>query len=866
MNKKQILRRADKIQKRKKQIGKSLEALVSEAEADKTGKQKIIEEPKKIVIEKILSEIKSTLNNVNEFFYKHIWISAVAFEAGLIWDAYINHNYQPAINTNSIQNIDSSPDLTRTFGKEKVSRDFGEVSEFYKHHFSSSATSPAGNRYFQENNLTFFFPFYAGYIQRALTGSIKYLQGLSEELKKNKCRGLAESVNISRMFASENPNLLGDFVGASAFVSSVGAYMVYAHNLEQIGVSIDWGRAVIASGFLSTVAGIGAFWLNEGIHTYSKRIFYSGHPDRKFPREQHSPMNFDNFMHTFFDSTNEPAEEIFSSYVQYVGKFECDVYEQEITILQDFIEQKRGAKRKNVELSLLEKFREYSDVEEILRDGKKQMSRLVNLRKGKKQGLFERFVSRNDAHSIYRLLKEHQQGKRKSLSLSDLRKKQYVILSQEEEMEFEKIKSSYAGRPLSEFLPLIRTALVCVNAGRYEKAIEIWDEVFKECKSEVEKSETLCIAAKSIELSPNHEHKQWARQRWKDIVEEYRSSIEFYNESNQKFDGSANVVYVVGEKLLKSTIVVKSASDESNNSRILDECSNLQYFAKALEGRIPRVIDLFKINGKNHLILEHKGRTLYDVLKNECLPEEKTEKLFSEAVELLAKIHHYGRAGQASGELKFDRHNHTVGFYEHRLKNIFFDNLLKYSVQKELMTEEELGRKIGEILPQCRPLLRKLAETHTEFYYKDANLRNWIKTPEAIIAVDFEKSIQMSPQFDLISLLEFEPYLSSDEIMHFCRLYLKNIRNLESTNRHADDRFLQRYRFCRPQRHLELAGYRLRDLMKNETNNSEVMFHIDNAILSIAHLLHGKNFGKYDKYLLEKFTENLADIRGLVAP
>ncbi len=713
-------------------------------------------------LEKVLEDAKNALWNVNEFFYNHIWISAVAFEAGLIAEYCSNPKFF---------SVQDNATLT-----------------FYEKY------NPVAYVKQSENSLIA-LPFYAGYLQRAFTGAIKYLSGLKQELAggQNK-KTLLEQMKISREFISKNPNLFGDFCGASTFSIYSALALPYYYVLSKWNIEFDISYFFTANGFISSMVGMVAY-----LFTINPKFFRN-------------------------KSILHERERAGLALAQ---KYPEKDYEERIKALAlDFNHS-----------------REF-DLDKLLHITEIDYNTAIDC-------LEKRINSKSIGDYFARFLDN------------------YVAIpwfeTQRSEREFKQLKERPSeDTTIYRILPLVRLTFLHLFLENYPAAIKSWERILKECKTRQERSEILCLAAKSIELSGNAKHKRWAGQKWRELVEEYKTLREFFNESSQKFEATANNVYVVGDRLMKNTIVVKEATEKSDNDGILNEHKNLLYFRKHLGDRIPRVLDYLDSERKS-LIIEHKGVTLYDYFRAGNISEAEKENLLEEAVVLLADIHHYGKAGQLAGEIRLEKQRHSIPFYENRLRQIFFNNLFAYLEAKGAKLPG-IKEKAEKLLEYSRPTLSKISKSSpefSEFYYKDANLRNWCISDNLVVALDFEKSIMMQPQMDLISLLEFDDKILCNDYQqdYLMEKYIDRMK-FHGQNLGIEE-FGNKYVFYRFQRHLELAGYRIRDMLKGEECRDELDFQMDAVVASLV-VLPEKVFSNYEACSIRKLMSGLREIRWML--
>jgi hypothetical protein len=269
-----------------------------------------------------------------------------------------------------------------------------------------------------------------------------------------------------------------------------------------------------------------------------------------------------------------------------------------------------------------------------------------------------------------------------------------------------------------------------------------------------------------------------------------------------------------------------------DRQRLLDERENMQFFRRYLGDSIVKSLAYVEHGGNAyHITLHAKSRTLEHVLQV-GRPEDQ-ELALKSAASLLARIHAVEFAGLANPAAGAD-------YYSGRLQEVFYRQFA--SLGSRVSVPEELPRLLDE---SGRRVQRALADS-VQGAYKDANPRNWLIEKDGFaVAIDFEHRVRLPVHLDLVSLLEFGPAVVVDDesLQYFlnplsggqCARPVKTVLDTYFSGLNLRDEydraeFLEHYRWAALQRHLELAGYRLRD---SESGNARelaaVSFHVSRA-------------------------------------
>jgi thiamine kinase-like enzyme len=267
------------------------------------------------------------------------------------------------------------------------------------------------------------------------------------------------------------------------------------------------------------------------------------------------------------------------------------------------------------------------------------------------------------------------------------------------------------------------------------------------------------------------------------------------------------VLEYAASEFLKGLLVFKRC-DARQGSRLVQERENIISLKNSLGDRIVQSIAYVERDGKAYHVLKHgTSRTLEDVMRTGS-PEEKL-KCMDEAARLLAKIH--------QSMIPEPQVIACESYYQNRLSSCFYDQLANSPMCKEIPSSikdefQFLGERVKD----------ELSDAPTG-WYKDANPRNWLVEDNGnVVAIDFEHRIRLPVLFDLVSLLEFGPVPASTEIKD--RVIEYYLGEFYSISKAPMKKFMRHYKIAALQRHLELAGYRVRD-----RDAKAAAFHIDRA-------------------------------------
>ncbi len=193
------------------------------------------------------------------------------------------------------------------------------------------------------------------------------------------------------------------------------------------------------------------------------------------------------------------------------------------------------------------------------------------------------------------------------------------------------------------------------------------------------------------------------------------------------------------------------------------------------------------------------------------------------AIKLLTKVQKAAKTGLEEGLLSIDDVlDATDNYFTERVCDIF---------GRRMLDDEGIGIIRKNYWP-VEDVLRGLPRE----VYCDRNLKNnlqgsVLKNLDSLpVFTDFEGLRLLPPHLDLVNLLEFYmPYLQKKQISELVRLYVKESR--KQSVFFDESSFLRGYEYAAVQRHLELSGYRMRDVSRDGTfeDRKAAYFHLKRA-------------------------------------
>ena len=269
--------------------------------------------------------------------------------------------------------------------------------------------------------------------------------------------------------------------------------------------------------------------------------------------------------------------------------------------------------------------------------------------------------------------------------------------------------------------------------------------------------------------------------------------------------------------------------DHPTRSELGVEQGNICYFRN--HTTIP-IADAFPIqerivgpDGKEYrgMPVKHAGVILEDRL---VLDDSRTIDYLTQGVKGLVQFHGRQYKKKESNTFYVERAR-RIGIQQvidkYNLDNIFLDD--------ELHDFEKAITKVGELFGNT-----------VHGWYRDANPRNYAVTPFGVVeAFDLQGDRYAPVQIDLVSLLEFgKKYVTEEQKGVLIELYRREYEK-ENNTKVDPVQFKEAYQAARLQRHLELAGYRARDVRNAkesgkkdrkqivEKNHEMVIFHLEQA-------------------------------------
>ena len=295
----------------------------------------------------------------------------------------------------------------------------------------------------------------------------------------------------------------------------------------------------------------------------------------------------------------------------------------------------------------------------------------------------------------------------------------------------------------------------------------------------------------------------FSRDRFKRIGESRNEVLVVDTEMQVLTPPYCDGIYIRENQILRNFFVKRSA-DGGNLGEEFDTTSK---FFSVLGNLVAQPAAMTTVAGREYLATKTVGKeTLTRVLLR--MGRRQRKKKLGEAATLLAKIHAAAQDMEEKGELTLaDVVNENQGYYLKRIEDILFH----YDDKDATITVEEQDRQT--IRENYDAITRGLDGLPTE-YYKDHTLQNIVVNYFGeLVAIDFEGKKKLPPQIDLVTLLEFgAEYITDRQRRKIIGKYLQEKERL--TGRKQDfEAFMQAYPYAAVQRHLELIGYRSRDVV-----------------------------------------------------
>ncbi len=236
------------------------------------------------------------------------------------------------------------------------------------------------------------------------------------------------------------------------------------------------------------------------------------------------------------------------------------------------------------------------------------------------------------------------------------------------------------------------------------------------------------------------------------------------------------------------------------------ESKNLEYFNKHFSGWVTQPVSLIEQDDELVSVLFSAGKyNLFQrIIEDNCDLFRRSE-LITGATELLAEIHAKGTEGKEELGLE---DSVKEGYFTERVSSVFVNQSRDHGVHYDM-------KGVSKLLQNYHIVDEHLAVLERDFY-KDANLMNWVDSKFGVQAIDFEGDKLLPCQLDLVSLLEFgHVYLNNNEVEEAIDRYIE--RKQKVTGKEIDNKeFKISYHYAAIQRHLELTGYRNRDVSNHQ--------------------------------------------------
>jgi hypothetical protein len=308
---------------------------------------------------------------------------------------------------------------------------------------------------------------------------------------------------------------------------------------------------------------------------------------------------------------------------------------------------------------------------------------------------------------------------------------------------------------------------------------------------------------------------------WQDAIGRILAQPDLEAQFRPMGESRNEVLEYAANQFLKQLLVFKRCGIK-DRQRLIDERENMQYFRRYLGNKVVKSLAYVEHEGKAyHITLHGSGRTLERAIQGDS---EGKEVALKSAAEILARIHTI-ELGSAADPAKSAR------YYSDRLLQTFYNPLKAAGAA--------MPENLSALLQQFGIRVHSALEGAVMGAYKDANPRNWLIDDDGFaVAIDFEHRQRLPVHLDVVSAMEFGPAVVVDDasLEYFLNAGAGRLSRPAGTflNTHLaqimmsdeEDRleFLEHYRWAALQRHMEFAGYRMRD-----SELPAVEFHIGRA-------------------------------------
>ncbi len=238
-----------------------------------------------------------------------------------------------------------------------------------------------------------------------------------------------------------------------------------------------------------------------------------------------------------------------------------------------------------------------------------------------------------------------------------------------------------------------------------------------------------------------------------------------------------------------------------------------------------------EIDGKHCFIAPDSGKTLFEAAKG--MSRETLEEMLGKALTNLSEI-------QSTAASKDQYPPVSADHYTSRIARL--DALLP--------TDEDF-------LETWDSAISKPLASMDQLFYKDSNLKNYLLEDDLLFEIDFESQVKKAAPLELINITEFErAYMDDNEELRLH--YLESLKDagLDVSISRKD------YELCRAQRHIELLGYRHRDLKRSEKDSARTYeaYHLMSAIEALSNVSSMAHPDPGCPYLASRLESSVEDI------
>ncbi len=277
--------------------------------------------------------------------------------------------------------------------------------------------------------------------------------------------------------------------------------------------------------------------------------------------------------------------------------------------------------------------------------------------------------------------------------------------------------------------------------------------------------------------------------------------------------------------------------------RLRKENKNLKLLGERFMDRLAMPVGLKDLPPFWYFITISEGeKNLFDMIPD--LNQKQIEFFLKDAANLCTDITSYGNYLHKKGRLEL-KTSDDKEFYYKRMKNLFFDPLVKLVPTLEYPTKTAILR--------CEDFLSKQSNNLFSGFYSDFNHKNLVPVGKQLKKVDMEHDTQMPLSYELVNLFEFgKEHLKLATKQKLINTVYENLDTKFSQGRIRAD-----FTFGAIQRHGDLFGYRLRDYNASgdEQDLEMAKFHFKSKV----------NYLKDAAYFLKSDKDTGFLVDGLVA-